>query len=105
MPLVLFAGAVATIFTCFLITPFEAVRIRMVERPGRVRVRVGVRVGVRVRVRVRIRVRVRVSRMVLALTPTPSLSQTSRRASPPLSAVTWRRAASCRCTTGCRHSW
>ena len=46
MPLVLFAGAVATIFTCFLITPFEAVRIRMVERPGRVRVRVGVRVGV-----------------------------------------------------------
>ncbi len=33
MPLVLGAGALATVFTCFLITPFEAVRIRMVERP------------------------------------------------------------------------
>jgi len=33
VPLVLGAGALATVFTCFLITPFEAVRIRMVERP------------------------------------------------------------------------
>lgn len=34
VPLVLVAGALATIVTCFLITPFEAVRIRMVECPG-----------------------------------------------------------------------
>ena len=34
MPLVLLAGALATIVTCFLITPFEALRIRMVECPG-----------------------------------------------------------------------
>jgi len=33
VPLVLLAGAIATIFTCFLITPFETVRIRMVEEP------------------------------------------------------------------------
>lgn len=33
VPLVLLAGALATIVTCFLITPFEAVRIRMVECP------------------------------------------------------------------------
>ncbi|KAL3917263.1 MAG: hypothetical protein SGPRY_006473 [Prymnesium sp.] len=32
-PLVLLAGALATILTCFAITPFEAVRIRMVECP------------------------------------------------------------------------
>ena len=30
VPLVLLAGALATIVTCFLITPFEAIRIRMV---------------------------------------------------------------------------
>ena len=34
IPLVLLAGAVATFFTCFAITPFEAVRIRMVECPA-----------------------------------------------------------------------
>ena len=34
VPLVLLAGAVATVFTCFAITPFEAVRIRMVECPA-----------------------------------------------------------------------
>ena len=34
VPLVLLAGALATFFTCFGITPFEAVRIRMVECPG-----------------------------------------------------------------------
>jgi len=34
VPLVLLAGAVATFFTCFAITPFEAVRIRMVECPS-----------------------------------------------------------------------
>ena len=34
IPLVLLAGALATVVTCFLITPFEAVRIRMVECPG-----------------------------------------------------------------------
>ena len=34
VPLVLLAGAVATVFTCFAITPFEAVRIRMVECPS-----------------------------------------------------------------------
>ena len=34
IPLVLLAGALATIVTCFLITPFEALRIRMVECPG-----------------------------------------------------------------------
>merc|ERR1719420_2378921 len=34
VPLVLLAGAVATILTCFFITPFETVRIRMVEQPG-----------------------------------------------------------------------
>ena len=34
VPLVLLAGAVATFFTCFAITPFEAVRIRMVECPN-----------------------------------------------------------------------
>ena len=33
VPLVLLSGAVATFFTCFAITPFEAVRIRMVEYP------------------------------------------------------------------------
>ena len=33
VPLVLLAGALATIVTCFLITPFEAVRIRMVDDP------------------------------------------------------------------------
>jgi len=33
VPLVLLAGAAATVVTCFLITPFEAVRIRMVEQP------------------------------------------------------------------------
>lgn len=33
VPLVLGAGALATMFTCLLITPWEAVRIRMVERP------------------------------------------------------------------------
>ena len=33
VPLVLLAGATATVFTCFLITPFETVRIRMVEDP------------------------------------------------------------------------
>jgi len=33
VPLVLAAGAIATIFTCFLITPFESVRIRLVEDP------------------------------------------------------------------------
>ena len=34
VPLVLLAGALATVVTCFLITPFEAVRVRMVECPG-----------------------------------------------------------------------
>lgn len=34
VPLVLLAGATATFFTCFAITPFETVRIRMVECPG-----------------------------------------------------------------------
>ena len=34
IPLVLLSGAIATFFTCFAITPFEAVRIRMVECPG-----------------------------------------------------------------------
>ena len=34
VPLVLLAGAIATVFTCFAITPFEAVRIRMVECPA-----------------------------------------------------------------------
>jgi len=34
VPLVLLAGALATIVTCFLITPFEAIRIRMVECPA-----------------------------------------------------------------------
>ena len=34
VPLVLLAGATATFFTCFAITPFEAVRIRMVECPS-----------------------------------------------------------------------
>ena len=34
VPLVLLAGAAATVVTCFLITPFEALRIRMVECPG-----------------------------------------------------------------------
>jgi len=33
VPLVLLAGALATVVTCFFITPFEAVRIRMVECP------------------------------------------------------------------------
>jgi len=33
VPLVLLAGATATFFTCFAITPFETVRIRMVECP------------------------------------------------------------------------
>jgi len=33
-PLVLLAGALATIFTCFAITPFETLRIRMVECPN-----------------------------------------------------------------------
>ena len=32
-PLVLAAGAWATVITCFVITPFEAIRIRMVEDP------------------------------------------------------------------------
>ena len=34
VPLVLLAGALATVVTCFLITPFETLRIRMVECPG-----------------------------------------------------------------------
>ena len=34
VPLVLLAGALATVLTCFLITPFEALRIRMVECPA-----------------------------------------------------------------------
>jgi solute carrier family 25 phosphate transporter 3 len=34
VPLVLLAGATATILTCFFITPFETVRIKMVEEPG-----------------------------------------------------------------------
>lgn len=34
VPLVLLAGALATIVTCFLITPFEALRIRQVECPN-----------------------------------------------------------------------
>ena len=34
IPLVLLAGALATVVTCFLITPFEALRIRMVECPS-----------------------------------------------------------------------
>ena len=34
VPLVLLSGAVATFFTCVAITPFEAVRIRMVEYPA-----------------------------------------------------------------------
>ncbi len=34
VPLVLLAGALATIVTCFAIAPFEAVRIRMVESPA-----------------------------------------------------------------------
>ncbi|KAL1507057.1 hypothetical protein AB1Y20_007919 [Prymnesium parvum] len=34
VPLVLSAGAAATVLTCFAITPFEAVRIRMVECPS-----------------------------------------------------------------------
>ncbi len=33
VPLVLAAGAVATFFTCFAISPFETIRIRMVEDP------------------------------------------------------------------------
>lgn len=34
VPIVLLAGATATILTCFFITPFETVRIKMVEEPG-----------------------------------------------------------------------
>uniref|UniRef100_A0A0G4G4K4 Uncharacterized protein n=1 Tax=Chromera velia CCMP2878 TaxID=1169474 RepID=A0A0G4G4K4_9ALVE len=33
-PLVILAGAMATVFACFAVSPFEAVRIRLVDQPG-----------------------------------------------------------------------